>query len=68
VSSNWSAVATQGYDDGEKFSFDLALANLKQIIASVTLPVRMDFEGGYGKTPAAHRSFYYIQEIKLSLG
>ncbi len=51
ATSSWSVAAAHGYDDGEKLSFDLALANLKRIIASVDLPVTIDLEGGYGRNP-----------------
>ena len=49
---SWSVAAAHGYDDREKLPLDLALANLKRIVACVTLPVTIDFEGGYGKSPA----------------
>lgn len=48
ATSSWAVAAAHGCDDGEKLSFDLVLANLKQIIASVDLPVSVDLEGGYG--------------------
>lgn len=52
ATGSWSVAASHGYEDGEKLPFDLALSNLKRIIASVNLPVTVDLEGGYGKTPA----------------
>ena len=51
ATGSWSVAAAHGYDDGEKLSFDLVLANLKRIIASVDLPVTIDLEGGYGQSP-----------------
>ena len=51
ATGSWSVAASHGYDDGEKISFDLALANLRRIITSVNLPVTIDLEGGYGKSP-----------------
>src|SRR5665648_1200742 len=48
--SSWSIAAAHGYNDGEKLPYDLVLANLRRIIASVNLPVTIDLEGGYGKT------------------
>ncbi len=51
ATSSWSVAAAHGYEDGEKITFDLALANLKRIIASVDLPVTIDLEGGYGRNP-----------------
>lgn len=37
-----------GYEDGEQMPLDLALDNIRRIVASVDLPVTMDLEGGYG--------------------
>ncbi len=52
ATGSWSVAAAHGYDDREKLPLDFALANLRRIVASVTLPVTLDFEGGYGKSPA----------------
>ncbi|MBP9692347.1 MAG: isocitrate lyase/phosphoenolpyruvate mutase family protein [Alphaproteobacteria bacterium] len=49
--SSWSVAAAHGYEDGEKLSLDLVLANLKRILAYVDLPVTLDLEGGYGQSP-----------------
>ncbi|MBC7810505.1 MAG: isocitrate lyase/phosphoenolpyruvate mutase family protein [Burkholderiales bacterium] len=46
-----AAAAAHGYGDGEELPLDLAVANLKRIIAIVDVPVTFDFESGYGKTP-----------------
>lgn len=51
ATGSWSIAAAHGYDDGEKLPFDLVLANIYRIIASVDIPVTIDFEGGYGKSP-----------------
>lgn len=51
ATGSWSVAAAHGYEDGEKLPFDLALANLQRIIASVNLPVTIDLEGGYGQSP-----------------
>lgn len=50
ATGSWAVAAAHGYEDGEKLTFDLVLANLKRIIACVTLPVTIDLEGGYGRT------------------
>lgn len=52
ATGSWSVAAAHGCDDGEKLPFDLVLANLNRIIASVNLPVTIDLEGGYGQDPA----------------
>jgi len=41
-----------GYADGENIPLDLALENVKRIIAATDLPVSMDLEGGYGAEPS----------------
>ncbi len=51
ATGSWSVAAAHGFEDREKLPFDLVLANLKRMIASVDLPVTLDFEGGYGKSP-----------------
>ena len=51
ATSSWSVAAAHGYDDGEKLSFELALANLNRIVASVDLPVTIDLERCYGQEP-----------------
>ena len=57
ATGSWSVATAHGYEDGEKLPFDLVLANLKRIIASVDLPVTIDLEGGYGQSPTE------VQEI-----
>jgi|SRR6185312_10763447 len=52
ATGSWSVAAAYGYADGEKIPLDLALENFKRIVAATSLPVSMDIESGYGKTPA----------------
>ena len=51
ATGSWSVAAAYGYADGEKIPLDLALENFKRIVAATPLPVSMDIESGYGKTP-----------------
>lgn len=51
ATGSWSVAAAQGYADGQEIPFDLALRNLKRIVACVDLPVTIDLEGGYGDSP-----------------
>jgi methylisocitrate lyase len=51
ATGSWSVAAAHGYADGEKIPLDLALDNFRRIAASTELPVSMDIESGYGKTP-----------------
>ncbi|MEM7226077.1 MAG: isocitrate lyase/phosphoenolpyruvate mutase family protein [Pseudomonadota bacterium] len=40
-----------GFVDGEQIPLDLALDNIRRIVAAVDLPVTADLEGGYGVAP-----------------
>lgn len=53
ATGSWSVAAAHGFEDGEQLPVELALANLRRIVARVKLPVTIDIEGGYGETPAA---------------
>lgn len=46
-----SVALAHGYNDGEDISLELVLANTQRIVRSVTLPVTIDLEGGYGTAP-----------------
>jgi 2-methylisocitrate lyase-like PEP mutase family enzyme len=48
ATGSWSVAAAHGYDDGERLPFALALANLREIVGAVDLPVTLDLEAGYG--------------------
>ncbi len=52
ATGSWSVAASHGYGDGEALPLDLVLANAQRIVAKVDLPVTVDFEGGYGESPA----------------
>lgn len=52
ATGSWAVAAAHGYADRQELPLELALANLQRIVASVTLPVTLDFEGGYGESPA----------------
>ena len=51
ATGSWSVAAANGFDDGERMPLELALANLRRIVAATTLPVTIDLESGYGETP-----------------
>jgi len=54
VATSSAAVAeTLGVSDGQGMTLDDYLVVIKHIAASTTLPVSVDFEAGYGKTPEA---------------
>jgi len=51
--SSAAVAAALGYDDGEEMSLDEYLLIIKRIVASVSVPVTIDLEGGYGKSVEA---------------
>lgn len=53
-----------GYEDGQNIPLELALDNTRRIVASVSLPVTMDIEAGYGQTTAELRDV--IRKVILS--
>lgn len=59
VATSSSAVAfSLGYEDGENMSFDEYFYIIERILKSVTIPLSVDLEGGYGKT---------VEEIILNI-
>lgn len=56
ATGSWAVSDAHGYTDGEKIPLELVLANLERIVASVDIPVSLDFESGYGQTPEAVKS------------
>jgi 2-methylisocitrate lyase-like PEP mutase family enzyme len=53
ATGSWSVAAAHGFEDGECIPLDSALANLREIVAAVQLPVTLDLEAGYGAAPDA---------------
>ncbi|WP_292011178.1 isocitrate lyase/phosphoenolpyruvate mutase family protein [Chryseobacterium sp.] len=52
LATSSSAVAESlGYDDGENMSFEEYFHIIKRITESVSIPLTVDLEGGYGNTP-----------------
>jgi 2-methylisocitrate lyase-like PEP mutase family enzyme len=51
ATGSWSVAAAQGFDDGEELPLDLAVATAARIAGAVSLPVTIDFEGGYAVAP-----------------
>ncbi len=51
ATGSWSVAAAHGCGDGQVLSLKLAMENLARIVASVTLPVTIDLEAGYGEAP-----------------
>ena len=52
ATGSWSVAAANGFEDGEKIPLELVIKNLERIVASVALPVTLDFEGGYATDPS----------------
>ncbi|RXM53341.1 MULTISPECIES: isocitrate lyase/phosphoenolpyruvate mutase family protein [unclassified Chryseobacterium] len=52
LATSSSAIAMSlGYEDGEQMSFEEYFYIIKRIKASVSIPLSVDLEGGYGNTP-----------------
>jgi 2-methylisocitrate lyase-like PEP mutase family enzyme len=51
ATGSWSVAAAYGFGDGEALPLDVAIENLKRIVAVVQLPVTIDLEAGYGNAP-----------------
>jgi 2-methylisocitrate lyase-like PEP mutase family enzyme len=52
ATGSWSVAAANGFEDGEEVPIELVFANLERIVRSVSLPVTLDFEGGYATNPS----------------
>ncbi len=53
ATSSWSIAAAQGYPDGEALPLDRVEETVRRIAATVSLPISVDFEGGYAVEPEA---------------
>ena len=51
ATGSWSVAAAQGYPDGQAIPLDLLLRIAERIVATVDLPLTVDFEGGYAEAP-----------------
>lgn len=51
ATGSWSVAGAHGYADGEAIPLDFALRIVERIVASVDVPVTVDFEGAYAEAP-----------------
>ena len=51
ATASWAVAAAHGFEDGEALALQTALQNLKRIVGAVDLPVTVDLESGYGRSP-----------------
>jgi len=51
ATGSWSVAAANGFADGEHIPLDLVMGNFTRIVRATPLPVSVDIESGYGKTP-----------------
>jgi 2-methylisocitrate lyase-like PEP mutase family enzyme len=58
ATGSWSVAAANGFADGEELLMEIALENAKRIVANTTLPVSLDFEGGYAAS---------LEELKTNI-
>jgi 2-methylisocitrate lyase-like PEP mutase family enzyme len=56
ATGSYGVAEAQGFKDGEDFSIEDALRNLERIVSVTDLPVTLDFESGYGDSPAQVRA------------
>lgn len=47
ATGSWSVAAANGFSDGQNVPLEFVLENLQRIVNAVSLPVTLDFEGGY---------------------
>ena len=52
ATGSYGVAEAQGFKDGEAFAIEDALRNLERIVSVIELPVTLDFESGYGDSPA----------------
>lgn len=52
ATSSWAIGAAHGYPDGEQLPIDFLLRIVERIVHSTDVPVTIDFEGGYARSPA----------------
>jgi 2-methylisocitrate lyase-like PEP mutase family enzyme len=52
ATSSWAVAKSHGFEDGERFPYQLAVQNLREIVAAVELPVTFDIESGYAEAPS----------------
>lgn len=53
ATGSWAVAAAHGFKDGENLPLDMLLWIVGRIVASVDLPVSVDFEGGFAAEPEA---------------
>ncbi len=53
ATGSWSVAAAQGYADGEALPLGLLVTIVERIVATVDVPLSVDFEGGFAAEPDA---------------
>lgn len=53
ATSSWAVASSLGYADGENVPFGMVTGLVSRMTASVSVPVSIDLEAGYGDTPDA---------------
>ncbi len=56
ATGSWSVAAAQGYADGQALPLDVLLQIAARITATSSVPVSLDFEGGYATAPQELRT------------
>jgi len=63
ATGSWSVAAAHGFEDGEKLPLQLAIENLRRIVAATSLPVTVDLESGYGDIASTVRQAVAVGAI-----
>jgi 2-methylisocitrate lyase-like PEP mutase family enzyme len=62
--SSAAIASSRGYDDGEEMSFEELCYVVKRILANTALPLTVDVEAGYSKTPAqVYKNIIQLAEL-----
>lgn len=67
ATGSWSVAAAHGFQDGEKLPLELAIENLRRIVAVTSLPVTVDLESGYGDVASTVRQAIAAGAIGFNL-
>src|SRR5690606_18996996 len=63
ATGSWSVAAAHGFEDGEKLPLQLAIENLRRIVAATSLPLTVDLESGYGDIASTVRQAVAVGAI-----
>lgn len=68
ATSSWAVAATHGFSDGEALPLALVIANVDRIGTMGSIPVTVDFEGGYGENLGALEASFSLLFATCAVG